>query len=210
MTTLDDFFTKPIESLHPLRNWKARLAESGNSATLEVYRPEADLGQSQPEMNLQFAKDGNLLTLETIQWDDDLNAGLIQLRMERVRTICTQPLASSGSRCFMRWICCFGSRDSMRASTTSSTTNHHWPPLALVKSFPDPFAFKHGQPLVFFSAQDDFLSDLGGLIKACLLRDAFPPRAANMPTRGRICFSCCSKFFFAAAWGHATRHAKFQ
>ena len=82
MTTVDDFFSKPIESLHPrLRNWKTRLAETGTSATLEVYRPETELGQSQPEMNLQFAKDGNLLPLETVSWDDDLNVGLIQLRV---------------------------------------------------------------------------------------------------------------------------------
>src|ERR1700682_2561961 len=80
MTTLDDFFSKPTESLHPrLRNWKTRLTEGGTPATLEVYRPETEVGQSQPEMNLQFTKDGKLLPLETVPWDDDLNAGLIQL-----------------------------------------------------------------------------------------------------------------------------------
>jgi hypothetical protein len=85
MTTLDDFFTKPIQYLHPrLRNWKASLAEVGTSATLEVYRPETEIGQSQPEMNLQFAKDGNLLPLETVPWDDDLNAGLVQLGVRAV------------------------------------------------------------------------------------------------------------------------------
>jgi hypothetical protein len=79
MTTLDDFFNKPTESLHPrLRNWKTRL-EAGNSATLEVYRPETELGQSEPEMNLQFTKGGDQLPLETVPWDDELNAGLIQL-----------------------------------------------------------------------------------------------------------------------------------
>jgi hypothetical protein len=85
MTKLDDFFSKPVESLHPrLRNWKARLAEPGTSATLEVYRPESDLGLSQPEMNLQFKKDGNLPPLETVPWDDDLNAGLVQLGVPAV------------------------------------------------------------------------------------------------------------------------------
>ena len=85
MTTLDDFFTKPIESLHPRSaNWKTRLAEGGASATLEIYRPETEIGQSQPEMNLQFAKDGNLLPLEDGAWNDDLNAGLIQLRVRAV------------------------------------------------------------------------------------------------------------------------------
>src|SRR6266699_1670827 len=85
MTKLDDFFSKPTESLHPrLRNWKTRLAGAGTSATLEVYRPETEIGESEPEMNLQFTKDGNLLPLETVPWDDDLNAGLIQLRVRAV------------------------------------------------------------------------------------------------------------------------------
>jgi hypothetical protein len=85
MTTLDEFFTKPTDSLHPrLRNWKARLAEPQTSATLEIYRPETDLGESQPEMNLQFTKDGSLLPLETVPWDDDLNTGLIQLHVPAV------------------------------------------------------------------------------------------------------------------------------
>jgi hypothetical protein len=86
MTTLDDFFRGPSDSLqHPrLRNWKARLDRPGTTATLEVFRPESDLGQTQPEMNLQFIEDGNLLPLETVPWDDDLNAGLIQMRVRAV------------------------------------------------------------------------------------------------------------------------------
>jgi len=85
MTRLDDFFNKSTESLHPrLRGWKTRLAEAGTSATLDVYQPETEIGQSEPEMNLQFAKDGDLLPLQTVPWDDDLNAGLIQLRVRAV------------------------------------------------------------------------------------------------------------------------------
>src|SRR5208283_370571 len=62
-----------------LRNWKARLERRGTSATLEVSRPSPSFGQAQPEMNLQFTENGELLPLETVPWDDDLNAGLIQL-----------------------------------------------------------------------------------------------------------------------------------
>lgn len=84
MTTLDDYFRRLTHSLsHPqLRNWKARLEDSGTDATLEVFRPESMLGQSQAEMNVQFTKDGNLLPLETVPWDDDLNDGLIQLKVK--------------------------------------------------------------------------------------------------------------------------------
>ena len=83
MTRLDDFFQRPTDSLpHPrLRNWKTRLDQGGTTATVEVFRPETDLGQSQPEMNLQFTENGKLLPLETVPWDDDLNAGLIQLKV---------------------------------------------------------------------------------------------------------------------------------
>jgi hypothetical protein len=83
MTTLDDFFRRPADSLpHPLLcNWKARLDRPGASATLEVFRPEGEIGQSQPEINLQFTEDGKQLPLETVLWDDDLNAGLIQLQV---------------------------------------------------------------------------------------------------------------------------------
>ncbi|MEX1223871.1 MAG: hypothetical protein WEA31_04915 [Pirellulales bacterium] len=80
MKTLDDYFAQSTETMHPrLRDWKARLAEEGTSATVEIYKPHADLGQSQPEMNIQFTKGGVSASLETVSWDDDLNAGLIQL-----------------------------------------------------------------------------------------------------------------------------------
>jgi hypothetical protein len=86
MTRLDDFFRGQADSLaHPrLRHWKARLDREGTTATLEVVRPEAILGQSRPEMHLRFTEGTNLLPLETVPWDDDLNAGLIQLRVRAV------------------------------------------------------------------------------------------------------------------------------
>lgn len=83
MTTLDDFFRGPTDSLaHPrLRSWKARLDREGTTATLEVFRPAVALGQSRPEMNLRFTEGTNELPVETVPWDDDLNAGLIQLHV---------------------------------------------------------------------------------------------------------------------------------
>ncbi len=85
MTRLDDFFRQTNGSADPrVRNWAGRLADPGTSATLEVYRPGDELGQAQPEMNLQFSKDGKPLPLETVAWDDDLNAGLIQLGVRAV------------------------------------------------------------------------------------------------------------------------------
>ena len=37
-------------------------------------------------MNLQFTKDGHLLPLETVPWDDELNDGLIRLKVRAVST----------------------------------------------------------------------------------------------------------------------------
>ena len=86
MARLDDFFHGQTDSLaHPrLRHWKTRLDHEGTTATLEVVRPEAVVGQSRPEMNLQFTEGTNRLPLETVPWDDDLNAGLIQLHVRAV------------------------------------------------------------------------------------------------------------------------------
>ncbi len=85
MTRLDDFFRGQTDDLTDprLRDWKRRL-DQGATATLEVFRPESILGQSRPEMNLQFTEAGRLLPLETLPWDDDLNAGLIQLKVKAV------------------------------------------------------------------------------------------------------------------------------
>jgi hypothetical protein len=86
MTRLDDFFrASPDAFRHPrLRNWRARLDRPGTTAVLEVFRPEAGLGRAPAEMNVEFTEPGNPPHLETVQWDDELNAGLIQLHVRAV------------------------------------------------------------------------------------------------------------------------------
>jgi hypothetical protein len=83
MTSLDQFFHAPTDLvLHPrLRNWKARLERPGTIATVSVFRQESVIGRSQPELTVQFVEDGSLGPLESMLWDDDLNAGLIELRV---------------------------------------------------------------------------------------------------------------------------------
>src|SRR5260370_42343380 len=79
MTTLDELFRGPPTALDPrLRQWKSRLDGGGTALTLDLFRSEIAIGLSQPEMNLHFTKDGRLLSVETLMWDDDLNAGLVQ------------------------------------------------------------------------------------------------------------------------------------
>jgi hypothetical protein len=85
MTKLDDFFAKPPELLHPrLRNWKLRLEQPGMTARVEVFRPERDLGLSQPEMYLHFRQDETILPVENMSWDDDLNSGLVILGVKAI------------------------------------------------------------------------------------------------------------------------------
>jgi hypothetical protein len=85
MTTIDDFFRTPDESPHPrLRDWRRRLASKNASATVEVFRPNGEFGQGKPEMSVQFKEGGRPAHLDTLPWDDDLNAGLILLKVKSV------------------------------------------------------------------------------------------------------------------------------
>ena len=103
MTTIDDFFSHPTGYVHPqVRNWEMRLAEPGTSATLEVLSSETQVGQPQPEMTLQFTKNGNRLPLETLPWDDDLNGELIRLGVRGASTEQEAERFSLGLRAAMR------------------------------------------------------------------------------------------------------------
>jgi len=81
MRTLDELLRTPADTpLHPrLRHWKRRLAQPGCKVELELFRPETGLGIAQTDMILHFAENGKLLPVETVDWDDDLNTGLIQM-----------------------------------------------------------------------------------------------------------------------------------
>jgi hypothetical protein len=103
MTTIDDFFTNPTDFQHPrVRNWKTRLGEPGTAATMEVSRSETVVGQSQPDMNLQFTKDGQPLPLETVPWDDELNGELIRLAVRAVSAEQESERFALGLRAAMR------------------------------------------------------------------------------------------------------------
>jgi len=86
MMTLDDLFKDPTETfeLPVLRNWKSRLDIPGTSAAVEIFQPASDLGGNQPEINVHFVEGGRPLSLETRLWDDELNAGLIRLKVRAI------------------------------------------------------------------------------------------------------------------------------
>jgi hypothetical protein len=76
MPTLDEFFGATVQPPHPrLRDWIRRLAVVNTTATLEVFRPKGEFGQGKPEMYVQFPEGGRPTQLDTMPWDDDLNAG---------------------------------------------------------------------------------------------------------------------------------------
>lgn len=86
MPPLDDILNRPPETppLNPrLRHWAERIRR-GATARLEVLRPPAAFGAVQSEMNLHFAEKDAPPSLETVPWDDELNAGLIQLNVRAV------------------------------------------------------------------------------------------------------------------------------
>ncbi len=83
MPLLDDILDKPPETppLHPrLRHWAERI-RNGAEARLEVFRPATALGLTQSEMNVRFTEKDAPPSLESVPWDDELNAGLVQLRI---------------------------------------------------------------------------------------------------------------------------------
>jgi hypothetical protein len=87
MPNLDEFFRTQDEPLHPrLRDWSRRLANKRARATLEVFRPRGEFGPGQPEMAVQFYLDGQPEHLDTLPWDDDLNDGLIRLRVRSINS----------------------------------------------------------------------------------------------------------------------------
>jgi hypothetical protein len=61
-----------------------RLATKNASASVEVFRPNGEFGQGKPEMYVQFKEGGGPTHLDTVPWDDDLNAGLILLKVKSV------------------------------------------------------------------------------------------------------------------------------
>lgn len=83
MIKLDELFHRHVERLPDprLRYCNEILQRPGTSATVEVFRPQAGIGLARPEISIWLSENGNTLQPMTLPWDDDFNAGLIQLRV---------------------------------------------------------------------------------------------------------------------------------
>jgi hypothetical protein len=87
MPILDDVLDKPAGAVpsHPrIKSWTERIQRAGEKPRLETFRPDAAFGAGQPEMYLHFTDKGVAQPPETLAWDDDLNAGLIQLGVRAI------------------------------------------------------------------------------------------------------------------------------
>lgn len=82
MPLLDDILSKTGGEVQPdprLRDWAERIRRTNDKPGLEIHKPAAAFGAGQPEMVLHFTAQGVTPPQETLAWDDELNAGLIQL-----------------------------------------------------------------------------------------------------------------------------------
>lgn len=88
MPTFDDIFgAGPDSSSHPkLRFWKQRKAQSDvGDMRCEVLRPRELLGYKPAKLYVHFyAPDSRELLCDEADWDDDLNAGLIDLGVKAI------------------------------------------------------------------------------------------------------------------------------
>ncbi len=86
MPTLYDILNEPpvTAPLHPrLRNWTQRIND-GTKIELEVFRPEIAFGMAPSELCLHFTEPGKSKSGDILAWDDDLNAGLIVLKVRAI------------------------------------------------------------------------------------------------------------------------------
>jgi hypothetical protein len=49
---------------------------------MEVYRPKGEFGPRKPELYVQFYENGKETQLDQVPWEDDLNTGLIGLKVK--------------------------------------------------------------------------------------------------------------------------------
>jgi hypothetical protein len=88
MTTFDDIFgASPDASSHPkLRFWKQRKAQADvNEVRCEVRRPRDLIGYKPAKLYVHFfAPGGSELLCDEADWDDELNAGLIEMGVKAI------------------------------------------------------------------------------------------------------------------------------
>src|SRR4051794_37653575 len=85
MSTIDDMLRATAEAaLPPVVRWlKARL-EAGDELKVEIYKPESVLGSSTTELVIHRKEGGKEQEPHQFEWDDELNAALVNLGVPAV------------------------------------------------------------------------------------------------------------------------------
>ena len=85
MSTIDDMLRAPAEAaLPPVVRWlKVRLA-AGDELRVELYKPESALGSSTIELVIHRKEGGKEQAPHQVEWDDELNAALVNLGVRAV------------------------------------------------------------------------------------------------------------------------------
>jgi hypothetical protein len=80
MNELDKMLEAPAETaLSPLVRYCKARKEAGDKIEVELYRPDAEGGLSRTELVIHLWEDGREEEPRQVEWDDGVNAGLVDL-----------------------------------------------------------------------------------------------------------------------------------
>jgi len=85
MNTIDDMLRAPADAaLPPVVRWlKTRLAAE-DELSVELYKPESALGSSTIELVIHRKESGKEQAPHQVEWDDELNAALVNLGVRAI------------------------------------------------------------------------------------------------------------------------------
>jgi hypothetical protein len=85
MSTIDDMLSAPADAaLPPVVRWlKTRLA-AGDELSVELYKPESALGSSTTGLVIHRKEGGKEQAPYQVEWDDELNAALVNLGVRAI------------------------------------------------------------------------------------------------------------------------------
>lgn len=88
MSTIDEMLRDPADkAVPPLIRWLRERLNAGDELRVELYRSEAVLGSSTVELVMHRKEDGKEREPRGVDWDDDLNAELINLGIRAIDLI---------------------------------------------------------------------------------------------------------------------------
>jgi hypothetical protein len=85
MNELDQMLDAPSEmALPPLVRWCKQRKDAGDKIEVELYRPDEGAGLSGTELVIHSGKQGNAQAPTQVEWDDGVNAALVEVGIRAV------------------------------------------------------------------------------------------------------------------------------